>query len=428
MSNLRIDDEEDTVLDLDTINPSTENPVALLLLGRLLTERSFNVDAFKRTITNVWDPIHGLVIRVISPNLFAFQFYHWRDMLKVLDGRPWCFDNMLILLKEADGHEQPDKVTLNYSPFWVRIKNLPFNNRSNEVVRALVGNMGEVLDIEEDVLGFGKYRRVKVMLDVSRPLRRYRKMKDKWGREFQVDFAYERLPFFCFACGVMGHSEKDCHVVPEEDKLEKMGWSLALKATPRKGRTKELEEEQKFKSCKKILFESNSIQKSVEEKSEKFSLMATINATPAPILEKQPHIAPSSVEEDTFSIMPSVKTFKASIDDVVSAPFINPLPVLSKGSTETITATASSFVFEATNKVGPRHWKRMARGELVDKGSTQDMDMDPADKDKKRLLDDGVLVCTDDDGATKRAKLSPPHENSSFSLAEVGLTQPRLAL
>lgn len=33
-------------------------------------------------------------------------------MLKVLDGRPWCFDDMLVLLKEADGDEQPNHVSI----------------------------------------------------------------------------------------------------------------------------------------------------------------------------------------------------------------------------------------------------------------------------------------------------------------------------
>ncbi|XP_048502313.1 uncharacterized protein LOC125498299 [Beta vulgaris subsp. vulgaris] len=210
VSRLRIDTEEADVLDVEIINPNPENKISLLLLGRLLTERSFNVEAFKRTITTVWAPVHGVVIRVLCPNLFAFQFFHWRDMLKVLDGRPWCFDNMLVLLKEADGDEPPDQVTIYQSPFWIRLKILPFNMRSNEVIKALIGNMGEILELEEDVLGIGRYRRVKVMLDTRKPLRRFRKIKDRKGSEIQIDFAYERLPFFCLACGIMGHSEKDC--------------------------------------------------------------------------------------------------------------------------------------------------------------------------------------------------------------------------
>ena len=44
--------------------------------------------------------------------------------------------------------------------------------------------MGEILDIEEGALGVGRCTRVKVMIDVYKPLRRYRRMKDKNGREF----------------------------------------------------------------------------------------------------------------------------------------------------------------------------------------------------------------------------------------------------
>lgn len=55
--------------------------------------------------------------------------------------------------------------------------------RSDDVVKALIGNMGEILEIEEDVLGFGHYRRVKVMLDTTKPLRRYRKLRDKKGKK-----------------------------------------------------------------------------------------------------------------------------------------------------------------------------------------------------------------------------------------------------
>lgn len=71
----------------------------------IMTDQSNNLDAFKRTIALVWTPAHGLVIRVFSPNLFAFQFFYWRVMAKVLDGRSWYFDNMLVLLKEVDADE-----------------------------------------------------------------------------------------------------------------------------------------------------------------------------------------------------------------------------------------------------------------------------------------------------------------------------------
>lgn len=51
VSNLRIDVEEEQVLTLESLNPNPENTISLLLVGRLLTERNFNVETFERTIT-----------------------------------------------------------------------------------------------------------------------------------------------------------------------------------------------------------------------------------------------------------------------------------------------------------------------------------------------------------------------------------------
>ncbi|XP_021729928.1 uncharacterized protein LOC110696910 [Chenopodium quinoa] len=249
---LDIRDDEKKPIDLGTLPVGEEeNNLSLMLVGKLLTQRSYNIEVFKKTMTT---PIHGLAIRVLSPNLYAFQFFHWKDYEKVLKGRPLCFDNMLVLLKGIDGDEQPEDVILRNSPFWVRIKNLPFNCRTDAHVRAILEGMGEILEMEDDILGIGRYRRVKIMLDTSKPLRRFQMIKDRQGRELQVNLAYERLPFFFFACGIMGHAERDCHNVEEEKKQEQLGWGMNLKATLRKGLLKELEELENLKANMKLSF------------------------------------------------------------------------------------------------------------------------------------------------------------------------------
>jgi len=36
-----------------------------------------------------------------------------------------------------------------------------------------------------------------------------------------MDFKYERLPYYCYACGKIGHCAKQCQDVPfDEDKME----------------------------------------------------------------------------------------------------------------------------------------------------------------------------------------------------------------
>ncbi|XP_021721964.1 uncharacterized protein LOC110689486 [Chenopodium quinoa] len=183
-ANLNLEDEENGVVDLGATDALPMNDkFNLLLIGKVMIDRPYNVDAFKATITKVWVLTNEIVIRVLGPNLYAFLLFHWRDKEKVLSGRPWCFDNMLIVIKEVEGDEQPERIALCHSPFWVRIKFLPFNCRSDTDVKEIAWNLGEVLEIEEDKLRLDRFRRVKVMSNVNKPLRRCQKIRDKAGKE-----------------------------------------------------------------------------------------------------------------------------------------------------------------------------------------------------------------------------------------------------
>ncbi|XP_021758402.1 uncharacterized protein LOC110723359 [Chenopodium quinoa] len=254
-ANLNIEDEDGETVDCGTIDSSDSDArVSLMLVGKLLTDRGVNIEAFKRTITQSWGMKGKVVIRAIGANFFGFQFFHSRDKEKVLLGRPWCFEQSLLILNEIKGNEQPQDFALTHSPFWIRLENLPFNCRSEEHARVIASKLGEIVEIESDVLGIDKNRRVKVMLDVSRPLRRYINVKNREGSIIKMNLKYERLPFFCFMCRVMGHNEKDCVNVPEDLQHQGLGWGSWLKASPRRGRRAETVEVQELSATRKLSF------------------------------------------------------------------------------------------------------------------------------------------------------------------------------
>ena len=87
-SRLKIVNEEDDITDFEDKEDEASNAkLSLHLVGKLLTTKPFNSEALKHTL-QVQSLQEGVVIRYMGANLFIFQFLHWRDMEKVLNGRP----------------------------------------------------------------------------------------------------------------------------------------------------------------------------------------------------------------------------------------------------------------------------------------------------------------------------------------------------
>lgn len=253
--NLKINDAETQVFEVGELEDGIDkDQVSLVLVGRLVTERSFNIEAFKRTMIRVWAVTKRLIIRMIGPDLFVFQFFHWRNKDKVMEGRPWCFENQLLILNEFNGEDPPADVPITHSPFWIRLKNLLFNYRSSAICRAIASKIEYVMELEDDDLNLENYRRVRVMMDVAQPLCRFQDIQGKDGRVFRISIGYERVPFFCFLCGTIGHSENECVNVDDDEPVQCMGWGKHLRTTPKRGAKKLVEEVEEVKSCRKNLF------------------------------------------------------------------------------------------------------------------------------------------------------------------------------
>ncbi|KAL2941944.1 hypothetical protein RDABS01_030294 [Bienertia sinuspersici] len=146
------------------------------------------------------------------------------DKEKVLQGRPWFFDNQLLVLKEITGEEQISEITLNSTPCWFRVYDMPFAKRSATFARDIGECMGEFLEFDDtDPLGLDNFMRVKVMIDIGKPLRRGAKIATSANSSKWVDIKYERLGDFCYYCGKLGHVDRDCNEIEEsKDELKEM--------------------------------------------------------------------------------------------------------------------------------------------------------------------------------------------------------------
>lgn len=251
------DEEEEAVNWADEGEEDEEARVELGLVGRIWTKRRINANAFMETIKAVWQPNHGVEISSMGDNTFVFQFHHWRDKNKVVEGQPWHFDNHAILLGDIDGNIKPSDMELCTLPMWVRVYNLPFKGRLNMMnVEAIGKKIGQFVKMDASgSVGIDKSIRLRVNVDVRKPLLKAVKVKMRGGVEEFFDVKYERPPIFCYLCGKLGHGVKDCNMCGDEvdPPMNYGGW---LKASPwRRGiRGGEQVQDEESSSCARKLF------------------------------------------------------------------------------------------------------------------------------------------------------------------------------
>lgn len=193
--------------------------IELGLVGKVWTKRTINVKAFMNTMQQVWQPLHGVDISSIGANTFTFQFHHWRDKNRVVEGQPWHFDKHAIIFDDIQGNLKPSEMNLFALPMWVRVYNLPFKGRLNlNNVEALGKKLGEFVKMDSSgSLGIDKSIRLRIKIDVRKPLIQRVKVKLRGGEEDFYEVKYERPPLFCYHCGLLGHGVKDCDGCREED-------------------------------------------------------------------------------------------------------------------------------------------------------------------------------------------------------------------
>ncbi|KAK3003016.1 hypothetical protein RJ639_013251 [Escallonia herrerae] len=103
---------------------------------------------------------------------------------------------------------------------------------SGELIGNKVGRYMRV-DLNEDGTGWGKFLRIRTLIDIRKPLMRGVLVKNGTD-QLLVGIKYERLPNFCFHCGCLGHIEKDCDARYRlsQESQKKSSYGVWLKAEP----------------------------------------------------------------------------------------------------------------------------------------------------------------------------------------------------
>ncbi|KAM0896212.1 hypothetical protein ACQ4PT_023338 [Festuca glaucescens] len=220
-----IDDRED----LDLVDPDRA------FVGKVLAPNKLHVQTISSALRPAWGNPKGLTFNPSGDNHFVAEFGSKADRDRVMEGSPWTVGRHAVLMKKYDTEVQPQMVVFDRFAIWARILALPNRLMNSTHGLEIAKPIGLVRRVECDDLGrcWGTFMRLRVEVKVDEPLVR---IVTVFSSKLQASecFAvqYEKLPIYCFSCGLLGHSTLVCSTPAERDENDDLSYSAKKLMAP----------------------------------------------------------------------------------------------------------------------------------------------------------------------------------------------------
>jgi hypothetical protein len=183
------------------------------VLVKVLSERRASTEGLKQALGPIWCPIRGIKCSRKGENIFMITLLQQSGKKKALDCGPWMLNNDLVVVEEYDPDKSVEEYKFDVIPIWIQVLKLPLGKMNKATAEMIGEKVGEWIeaDVGEDDFAAGEYLRIKVRINIMKPLMRGMMIQlGEEGRNKWCPFRYEFLPEFCYNCGIIGHDEKSC--------------------------------------------------------------------------------------------------------------------------------------------------------------------------------------------------------------------------
>ncbi|KAG7583244.1 Endonuclease/exonuclease/phosphatase superfamily [Arabidopsis suecica] len=193
---------------------------AMSLVGRTLNPECQPMKNLIRNMPRKWQKPGKMRGIALSNEKFQFIFDNEHDLQEVLDKGTHTFNDWSLVVDRW--YEHPPANYLQFFPIWVQLWNLPINFYTVPAITALGELIGEVkvVAFDPEKPQILEYIRIKVMFDVSRPLRRSKVVNLPQGGSTTVRFQYERIQKRCYECQRLTHEKEFCPILVKRRKDE----------------------------------------------------------------------------------------------------------------------------------------------------------------------------------------------------------------
>ncbi|KAL8543582.1 hypothetical protein ACS0TY_004230 [Phlomoides rotata] len=185
-------EEEDDLILKHPIADESHRAADFCLVGRFLTNQNINFNAMKNRLADIWKPVKGVTIKSIGQGRYLFEFYHKLDVLRVMNGLPWSFNNHPLLLHHVQRGEYALRVPLNSLHMWVQVFDIPHGFISKIFVRQIGNFLGFFVEYNKSnsIGAWRNYMRIRVSIDVSLPLKHFKSIRGGEGGSFWITFKF----------------------------------------------------------------------------------------------------------------------------------------------------------------------------------------------------------------------------------------------
>lgn len=160
---------EDELLAADPSHAAPRtNDHSLSLVGRVVIDRELSINSIRANVRRLLNPVKGVDIKGLGPNMVVMHFAHPLDRKHALGGCPWAIDRHALLLEPLDPAIKPEHHKLTHMPIMIRVLQLSVSNRSESIARLIGNSLGTFLEIPKSTPNhYLPYFRFKIAVDIS---------------------------------------------------------------------------------------------------------------------------------------------------------------------------------------------------------------------------------------------------------------------
>lgn len=180
------------------------------LLARIVTERTTLEAPFIKAMMQAWDAHPATTFRPVARNCYLIEFHSEKDRLMARRGT-WTYRGDLVALQQVHSQSDVHMGHISHAPLYVQLFNLPVNCIKNEGVDIIARKLGQPLSPPaEGFVGGKRFIKIKVLINITEPLKDRVKVTHPTLGELKVYCVYEKVTRVCAFCGGLGHEFATC--------------------------------------------------------------------------------------------------------------------------------------------------------------------------------------------------------------------------